>query len=47
MVPKPFKKYYILYYNIPYLFVIGIVISDTFCGIYILFGYTFSLFSVF
>ena len=31
----------------PYLFVIGIVTSDTFGGIYILSGHTFSLFSVF
>ena len=30
-----------------YLFVIGIVTSDTFCDIYILFGHTFSFFSVF
>ena len=33
--------------NWNYLFVIGIVTSNTFCGIYILFGNTFSLFSVF
>ena len=31
----------------PYLFVIGIGTSDLFCGIYILFGSTFSFFSVF
>ena len=31
----------------PYLFVIGIGTSDPFCGIYILFGSTFSFFSVF
>ena len=37
----------ILTFNFPYLFVIGIVTSDTFCGIYILSRHTFNLFSVF
>ena len=34
-------------FNLPYLFAIGIVTSDTFCSIYFHSEYTFSLLSVF